>query len=245
MYMIGIGDRMNIIDALILLIILAGGVHGLKNGVIKQLVSTIGFIIMIIIAFYLKNPLADFLSMNLPFFKFGASVISSFNILLYQGLSFIIVVCILEVILGIIIKISGIIEKILKFTVILGIPSKILGFIVGLLEGFAIVFVALFILKQPQFSNDLVNDSKWAEPILSSTPILSNVSKPLVDTINDTYNLVMENKEEKISDSELDYKTIELMLKHKVITPEYVRKLVDKNKIKLNGIDSLINEYSK
>ena len=243
--MIGIGDKMNIVDAVILLVILAAGVNGLKNGVIKQLVATIGFILMIIIAFYLKNPLADFLSTNLPFFKFGGTVIASFNILLYQGLAFIIVVAILELILGIIIKISGVVEKILKFTVILGIPSKILGFIVGMLEGFAIVFLALFILKQPQFNIAIVNESKWADPILSSTPILSNVSKPLVDTINDTYALVVERNEKKISDSELDYKTIDLMLKHKVITPGYVRKLVDKNKITLDGIEKLINNYSK
>ena len=236
---------MNIIDVLIILIILAVGVNGLKNGVLKQLVSTVGFILMIIIAFYLKNPIADFLSLHLPFFKFGDSVIASFNILLYQGIAFFIVVFILEAILRVILKITGVIEKILKLTIILGIPSKILGFIVGIIEGFALVFITLFILKQPQFNIDLVNESSLADPILTSTPVLSNVSKPLVETINDTYNLVMERKEEKITDKELDYKTIDLMLKHKVITPEYVRKLVDKNKIKLDGIDALINQYSK
>lgn len=236
---------MNIIDAVIILIILAAGVNGLKNGVIKQLVATVGFILMIIIAFYLKNPVADFLSMNFPFFKFGGSVVASLNILLYQGIAFILVVLLLELILGIIIKVSGLIEKILKFTVILGIPSKILGFIVGLLEGFAIVFLALFILKQPQFNIDIVNESKFADPILSSTPLLSNVAKPLVSTINDTYALVVEHNEKKISDEELDYKSIELMLKHKIITPSYTRKLVDKGKIKVNGIDSLINKYSE
>ncbi len=236
---------MNILDIVIILIILAAGVNGLKNGVIKQLVSTIGFILMIIIAFYLKNPIADFLSLHLPFFKFGSTVMASFNILLYQGIAFIIVVCILEVILGVIIKITGVIEKILKFTIILGIPSKILGFIVGVIEGFALVFLALFILKQPQFNINIVNESTLADPILYSTPVLSDVSRPLVETINDTYNLIMEKKDTKISDAQLDYATIELMLKHKIITPEYVRKLVDHNKIKLNGIDALINKYSK
>ena len=236
---------MNIIDALIFLIIIAAGINGLKNGVIKQVVATVGFILMVILAFYLKNPIADFLSLNLPFFKFGGSVVASFNILLYQGIAFIIMVCILEVILRIIVKISGILEKILKFTIILGIPSKILGFIVGIIEGFVIVFLALFILRQPQFNNEIINDSKWAEPILSSTPLLSDVAKPMVNTINDTYGLIVEHNENKLSDKELDYKTIDLMLKHKVVSPSYVRKLVDKNKINLDGIDSLINKYSK
>ena len=39
------------------------------------------------------------------------------------------------------------------------IKSNILGFIVGIIEGFALVFITLFILKQPQFNIDLVNES--------------------------------------------------------------------------------------
>ena len=234
---------MNIIDAVIILLILAAGVNGLKRGVIKQLVTTIGFVLVIILAFYLKNPIAEFLSLHLPFFKFGASKVASFNILLYQGIAFLIVVGILEVILGIFIKISGVIEKILKLTIILGIPSKILGFIVGIIEGFIITFLVLIILHQPQFNIGIVNDSSLAKPILNYTPILSNVASGMVSTIDDTYDLMMEYNNKKIDNSELDLKTIDTMLKHKIITPSYVRTLMDANKINLSGIESVINKY--
>ena len=62
---------MSIVDALIILIILACGAIGFKKGVIKQLVSTVGFVLVVVLAFYLKNPVAEFLSLNLPFFTFG------------------------------------------------------------------------------------------------------------------------------------------------------------------------------
>ena len=80
------GDFMNIVDALIILIILASGVAGFKRGVLKQTVSTVGFIIVVVFAFYLKNPIAEFLSLHFPFFKFSGSFanVASLNIILYQ-----------------------------------------------------------------------------------------------------------------------------------------------------------------
>ena len=88
------GDFMNIVDALIILIILASGVAGFKRGVLKQTVSTVGFIIVVVLAFYLKNPIAEFLSLHFPFFKFSGSFanVTSLNIILYQIISFILVV---------------------------------------------------------------------------------------------------------------------------------------------------------
>ena len=151
MSILEVGDYMNIVDAIIILLILSFGAMGFKRGVLKQLVTTVGFVIVIVLAFYLKNPIAEFLSLNLPFFKFGGvfANVTSINIILYQLISFILVVTILEIVLGVLIKITGVIEKILKFTVILGIPSKILGFFVGIIEGFVVVFLVLFILRQP------------------------------------------------------------------------------------------------
>ena len=234
---------MNIVDIVIILLILSMGLTGLRRGVIKQLVTTVGFIIVVILAFYLKNPLAEFLSLHLPFFKFGVATVASFNILLYQGIAFLLVVLILEGILGIIIKISGVIERVLKMTIVLGIPSKILGFIVGIIEGFVVMFLVLFIVCQPQFNIGLVKDSALAKPILDSTPILSNVASGMVSVIDDSYDLILEYKDQKIGNNELDLKTIKTMLDHKVVTPKYIRKLIDNNKINLSGVDSLINQY--
>lgn len=235
----------NIIDVLIFLTIALMGVIGWKKGVLKQTVSTVGFVLIVIIAFYLKNPIAEFLSLYFPFFKFGGVYggIVSFNILLYQLIAFLIVILILETILQIIVKITGMIEKILKFTIILGIPSKILGMIVGIIEGFIIVFIALFFFKQPLFNIKQFNDSKLTDKILNSTPILSNISQDFVDTFNDIYDLSEKYTNESMTSDEFDLASIDTMLKHKVITTKYVQKLVDKGKIKLLGIDNIINKY--
>ena len=245
MNIIEVGDVMSIVDAIIVLLILACGVAGFKRGVLKQTVSTVGFIIVVILAFYLKNPIAEFLSLHLPFFSFGGNLANtaSLNIILYQLISFILVILVLETVLGILIRITGIIEKILKFTVILGIPSKILGFVVGVVEGFIITFILLFFLRQPGFNLKIFDGSKLTNPILNSTPVLSQVAGDFVDTFNDLYELGNDYYEQKLDANTLDLKSIDVMLEHKIITPNYVIKLVDAKKIKIDGIDSIINKY--
>ena len=245
MNIIEVGDVMNIVDAIIVLLILACGVAGFKRGVLKQTVSTVGFIIVVILAFYLKNPIAEFLSLHLPFFSFGGNLANtvSLNIILYQLISFILVILVLETVLGILIRITGIIEKILKFTVILGIPSKILGFVVGVVEGFIITFILLFFLRQPGFNLKIFDGSKLTNPILNSTPVLSQVAGDFVDTFNDLYELGNDYYEQKLDANTLDLKSIDVMLEHKIITPDYVKKLVDNGKIKIDGIDAVINKY--
>ncbi len=236
---------MNIVDAIIILLILACGVAGFKRGVLKQLVSTVGFVIIVILAFYLKNPIAEFLSLHLPFFNFGGSFanVTSLNIILYQIISFILVVFILEVILGILIRVTGVIETILKFTIILGIPSKILGFIVGIIEGFIITFLVLFFLRQPGFNLKILEESKLTDPILNSTPVLSQVAGGFVDTFHDLYELGNDYYEQEMDANTLNLRSIDVMLEHKIITPDYVVKLVDAKKIEVTGIDSVINKY--
>ena len=235
----------NIVDVLIVLIIALMGVIGFKKGVIKQTVSTVGFILVIILAFYLKNPIAEFLSLHLPFFTFGGiyAGVTSLNILFYQLVSFIIVVIILETILEALIRVSGFIEKVLKFTIILGLPSKILGFIVGVIEGFVVVFIVLFFLRQPAFNIKLLDESNLTDKILKSTPVLSQVSQSFVDTFNDLYELGQDYTDDKLSENELNLASIDVMLKHKIITPEYVLKLVEADKIKISEIDTVVNKY--
>lgn len=236
---------MNIVDVIITLLILACGVAGFKRGVLKQTVSTVGFIIVVMLAFYLKNPVAEFLSLHFPFFKFGGNLANgaSLNIILYQLISFVLVIIILETILSVLVKITGIIEKILKFTIILGIPSKILGFIVGIVEGFIIIFLILFFLRQPGLNLDIFDESKLTNPILNSTPLLSQVASDFVDVFNDLYELGNDYYEQQLDENTLNLKSIDVMLEHKIITTDYVIKLVNANKIKVNGIDSVINKY--
>lgn len=235
---------MNIIDIVIILMIILGGLIGWKKGFFKQTVSTIGTIIVFILAFYLKNPLAEFISLLLPFFDFGGVFkgITVLNIILYQLISFIIILAILTVVLNVLIKVTGIVEKILKFTIILGIPSKILGFIVGLIESYVIIFVVLFFITQPAFNFKMLNESKITPKILESTPVLSNIAGQMVNTVNDLYSLGDKYNSEADS-NQFNKEALDIMLKHKIITVDYIEKLIDKNKINIIGIDSVLNKY--
>lgn len=234
----------SIVDVLIVLGILLYGIVGMKKGGIKQIVSTVGFVIVLVLAFKLKNPLAEFLSLHLPFFKFGGIYegVTALNILIYQLIAFLIVVALLETVLNVIISISGILEKILKMTIILSIPSKILGFIVGLVEGFLIAFVILLILNQPMFNIKAFDESKLTNKILKSTPVMSSFANGIVDAVNDIYVVGKGNTEEEAV-NDLNKNTVEIMLKHKLITSSYVKKLIDAGKIDIYGIEPILNKY--
>lgn len=233
-----------IVDAFIIGIILIFGIGGLKNGFFKQTVITIGTILLFVVSYYLKDFVADFLSYNLPFFDFGGDMIGlvSLNIIMYQLIGFILVFVVLSVIFGIIVKITGIFEKILKFTIILGIPSKILGFLLGLVEGYVVAFIALFFLHQPIVDVKVLGDSKFMDPILSSSFVLSNVVSDTNDVIDEVYVLVDDYLKDK-DVHKFNVKSIDVMLKYKVIDVDYMDKLIEKDKINIPGITMVVDKY--
>lgn len=233
-----------IVDAFIIGIILIFGVGGLKNGFFKQTVITIGTILLFVVSYYLKDFVADFLSYNLPFFDFGGDMMGlvSLNIIMYQLIGFILVFVVLSIVFGIIVKITGIFEKILKFTIILGIPSKILGFLLGLVEGYVVVFIALFFLHQPIVDVKVLGESKFMNPILSSSPVLSNVVSDTNDVISEVYVLVDDYLKDK-DVHKFNVKSIDTMLKYKVIDVDYIDKLIEKDKINIPGITMVVDKY--
>ena len=141
---------MNIVDLIIIILILFGAVIGFKRGFTKSLVSAVGLIAIVIIAFLLKNPVSTVLYEHLPFFQFGGVIkgVTVLNIALYELLAFIIVLAILGIVLKILMIATSIFERILTLTIILGIPSKILGAIIGALEWFILVFIGLYVFNE-------------------------------------------------------------------------------------------------
>ena len=133
-------------------------------------------------------------------------------------------------VLVVLIKITGIFEKILKMTIILGIPSKILGFVVGVIETYIIVFAVLFFAKQPIFSQELFEESTLTPIIVNSSPGLSNIVNNMNESIKDIYNIT-KNYEISNNSTSTNAEIIESLLKHKVINQEYLDKLEKKGKI--------------
>lgn len=234
--------NLNIVDVIILLIILLGGVLGFKEGVIKKLTSIVGLVLIAIISFSLKNYLSVIFYENLPFFDFWGAFkgIQVLNIVFYEMLAFLIIASVLTVIYQIILGISGLVEKVLKATIILSIPSKILGFFAGLVENYIWVYLFLFVFTLPVFNITQIRESKFATNILDKTPILSKYTSKTLDIYNDLY-AIIDNKQNK-SNKQVNEEAMDLMLKYEIITPKSAHKLIDRNKVSVSD-DSFIKKY--
>lgn len=237
---------MNIVDSCIILLLGLGAVIGFKRGLTKSLAKSLGFILVIILAFILKNPLSEYMYQNLPFFNFwgifkGVTVL---NILLYEIIAFLIILAVLTLILKVVIFATTIFEKILNMTIVLGIPSKILGLVVGLIEYYVIVFVILFVISLPMFEIDFVDSSKFRKPILNNTPILTDLSKGTIEVFNE-FTTLKDKYETSTNSKDFNTEALEVFLKYKVITPTSVQKLIDKDKLDINNPDEIINKYKE
>lgn len=228
----------NVVDAIIILFLLTGAVLGFKRGAIQTLATLIGTILIIIIAYYLKNPLSVFLYTYLPFFKLGGifNGITVINILIYEAIAFLIVLGVLSVLLSVILKITGILSKIVDHSIILTLPSKLIGIAVGFLEAYVFLFVLLFIFSQFSFSNTVLKDSKYTNIILSKTPFTTGF-KNSYNAFNEIRNLGDNNSSNK------DYEALNTLLKYDIITTDNAHKLVDNGKINIKGSNKLIERY--
>lgn len=223
---------MNLVDSIIIILLLFGAALGFKRGFTRQALTLVGTVLILFLSFTLKNPISIFLYNNLPFFKFGGIIkgATALNIILYEIIAFFIVFFVLSIVFKVLLTISKIFEKILTATIILGIPSKILGMILGVVEYIIISFIGLYILSLPMLEFNLVKDSKLAAVILTKTPVLNEVCN---DTLN-TFNEIIELKEvyKNTSDTkEFNQKALDLMIEKNIITKENAKKLIDSGKL--------------
>ena len=230
---------MNVADIVIIIALVLGAVAGFKSGVIKKTADFLGTFIIVILAFYLKNDLSVLMYENLPFLNFGWLIkgVEALNVLIYEVLAFIIVFIALLFILKVIIKVTGLIEKILKATVILSIPSKILGIVVGAIEAYVYVFLALVVFTLPIFKLPYIRESNISNFMLNNTPILSGISEEMVDIYGNVYEIVSERNNK--TNEELNEEVIIFLIDKKVLTKESAKKLVEQNKIHISDTSIL------
>ncbi|MDD2203141.1 MAG: CvpA family protein [Bacilli bacterium] len=223
---------MQVVDVIILLMLGMGAVIGFKRGFIRQTVQSLGGILVVVCAFLFRGPVAEFLFKIFPSFEFDGifSGITSLNILVYEVIAFIILLIIFGLIFRVAVVLATFIEKFFDATIILAIPSRILGALMGLVEYYLLVFIALFILTLPVFNIDIVNKSRLKDKILEGTPIVSNLAKKTVNSFDDIYALrddfVMEADRLK-----LDQKVLQILIDNKVVTTERAVELYEDGKI--------------
>lgn len=237
---------MNILDIVIALVLIMSAIIGFKRGAIKEVVSLVGIIIVFILAFSLKGVLGNVLCKWLPFFNFAGNLegVTVLNILLYQLIAFLIIYSLLFSVYMIVVKISGIVQKIVHMTVILWLPSKLIGAVVAFITGYVMVFVVLLALLIPLKDTDIFKNSKFANYIVYDTPILASSSENISTSINEIYELGEDLSEGDISKNEANVKTMDILLKYKVVSAETARELVVLDKLDgISGLDKVIEKY--
>ena len=237
---------MTIVDAVVILFLLLGAVLGFKKGAIRSLVGLVGTIAVVVIAYYLKNSVADLLYNFVPFFDFSGNWqgLVTLNILLYESIAYVLVFVILYGLLSLILRLTGIIEKFLTMTIILGIPSKIIGAVLGFLEAVVFNFIILFVLLQFNGSHTFIKESTVAMSILDKTPLIGAM-------VNDTYDAIVEisDLQDKYKDSaskdEYNAEILGIMLRYHVVTPDTTRKLIDNGKLDFAGAEAVLNTFEE
>ena len=234
---------LSIVDAIIVLIVIAGGLIGFKNGAIQEGVKFVGIIVVLILSFILKDNLMVLMYENLPFFDFFGFIrgISAINILFYQLLAFLVIFAALSFFLRVLLVITGLIEWLLKLTVFLRGISKIVGIFVGAIEYYVYAFIALYILSMPILNLSYVADSKFANVVLNNTPILSNLSDNTIKVYSDVWETI-KNKDDK-STKEINTLVLATLLDNKLITVDSAKKLINSNKIIIND-ESILDNYN-
>lgn len=235
---------MNIFSVIVILLIISSGVMGLKKGFLKESVVFIGTILVYIISFLLKDKIGLVLCKWFPFFSFDG--LQTLNILVYQLIAFIFIATILFSIATIIFKLTGIIQKLVDITIILTLPSKILGFIFGILEGYIVMFLILIILAIPLRNVELFKESTVVTKIMYNSPILSKTLGGVPKTVEDILDVTTEIQKTDYNKNKVALDIMKIELDHNIISKEDTLDLIERGKLdKVQGIKSFVKNYSK
>ena len=234
---------MNIIDIIIIVLFVLSIYNGFRRGVVNSVVTLVGTMISFILAFYLKTPISIFMYENLPFFSIGGIFenITVINILIYEGISFVVTLLVLLLLIKILARVTGFVDKILGKLILLGLPSKILGAAGGFIQGYLIVFLALFAITTFFTNTTFLNKSKISETMLNKTPILSEIIGKTIDSVEEVYNICINTKNRE--QANLD--SLEVLMKYEVLNYDSAKNLLDSGKLKIENADSVIEKYKE
>ena len=237
---------MNIIDIFVILFVILCGLYGMHRGVIRSIVSLVGLILVFIVSYLLKDIIAEWLSLNLPFFGFAGSFKGAtiLNVIIYQLIAFFVIFAILMTIYSLLVRMSGLVDRFLKMTVILYLPEKIGGFILGALEGILISLIFIIILSLPTLNFDLIRESTIRKYLYNNSPIVGNITSNTNDAINEIIELKDKFKDQEDKE-EFNLECMDALLKHKVVKYDYMEKLIYSDKLKVDKDKALVilNKY--
>ena len=233
---------MNVVDYIILIILLLSALKGFKSGLLPSIVNFVGTFLVFIIAFYIKQPISILLYENLPFLNFAGIFkgVIAINILFYEALAYGLAIVLLGIVFGIVKRISVWLNKLINITIFLNLPSKIMGAVIGLLEGILYCFILLFIGSVVNATTKYVNESKYSSIILNNIPILNSVTSNLINSGEEIYNVVLKNEN---NTNQANLETIDILMKNEILSYESAKKLIDDKKLNINGVEVLVEKY--
>ncbi len=231
---LNLSDPISLIIAIVIVIFLVFEViNGYKKGFLESGIILLGSIILIIGSYILKNPLSVYLYTHLPFFKFDGLFrgISALNIIVYEVIAFIIVFAVLYAIYKVILLITKIADKILSLIFIIGIPNKILGAILGFLQGVVILYFVIAIFKIGSNVMGFEMRPSLADVVVE-IPVLKQTFGPSLSSLDEITAMAKDFEHTKDKD-EFNKEAIDILLKYEVISEENLQILIDKEKIKI------------
>ena len=164
----------------------------------------------------------------MPFFNFND--ITVINIIFYEFLAFAITLSVLVFLVKILLKASSLFEKMLKVTIVLGVPSHILGAIIGAFEYFIITFIILFFFNLPVFNFKIVKNCKFTNTFLTK----KNVLNTICDDTLELYGKVNDLKEQaqyETDKSKLNVEILQLLIEYKMISQDDLNYLISHGKL--------------
>ena len=225
--------RVAVVNIIVILILLFGIYDGYKKGFLEGTIKFVGTILALVISYLFKNPLSVFMYKHLPFFKIGGLFkgVSVINILIYELIAFLVLFIVLMVIIKIIFNITDIINKLISVVAFIGLPNKILGAVLGLLETIIIVYFLSCTFRVTMSFKGIEVDPTLADDIIE-IPILKNTFGDAIDSLDEIGSLA-KNYESINDKEEYNYESLKILLKYNVVTYDNAKYLVDNGKIKI------------
>ena len=224
---------MNSLDIIIIVLFALGIFYGTRKGFLNGAISLIGLIIIITISFVFHSKIASILLKGMPFLTFKGAYkgITSLNILSYEAIGFLVVFIFLLCILGLILKVTGVLQKIIDYSMVLTLPSKILGVLVGFVNSLIVIFLMLFIMLNINSTSKYVHDSKIASYIMENTFVLSNVTSDYFKSTEEINNVIDGCKKEK-NKKACNTEVANTLIKYDIIDKSTVLNLIGSGKLK-------------
>lgn len=232
------------VDIIIIILLGVGLFEGYKSGLINSLLRLVGSVLVFVLSYALKGPLSIFLMEKMPTLNFSGvfTGISSLNVMVYEAIAFIILSVVFGIVLNILIRLSGVFNKILNSSFITGIPNKILGAALGFVRLYIFVFIVVFVLSLIPQTTKTIKDSYLPPIILKQTPILSSMTKDFTKSF-DEINKLFDNLNKESEEANLNGETLEILLKYNIVTKDTAIKLHEAGKLDIENFDEIIKNY--